>query len=420
MYNGWRRLPGVAPLGFCIEDSGLFVFDLTTNTSCCASMSSEEGRRSIKLVSVGGYGDDGHVGVFAADVALHVRCNNKDGYSTVEPDEGTLYAQWAEVPTPPELVVEGHTCTRTSALSGLVFGGLNEDYEHTNALHRVTAVDGRLEFELNIATGGIAPAARYRHSACLLSGPSSLVVFGGEDTASPRNDLHVLDLATMVWREVAWHPRQPTPTRRFLACAVPGGEHGTLIIHGGTTVADGGTHVPCDDVMWHVQLQDDGADGIVAVASVVGVAAAGTPVVTSDDAVRCPRNGHAVVSTGLTTPRTANTVVVFGGKGPWHENDGDDCVHVMVAVNSEHNDYSVVTTQPLLRPSTGTSMVCGNDSPHWVYMPATDSVVVAGGAEGLRFVWFLIGGDRRHPPNDEIEGNALGGTVYMCDVVVCS
>lgn len=84
---------------------------------------------------------------------------------------------------------------------------------------------------------GDIPPARYGHTATVLSvgGRNSLIIFGGKG-APPNhgllNDVHVLDIETLVWRSIVPKGEQPSP--RYYHSAVRIGDHEMLVFGGRT------------------------------------------------------------------------------------------------------------------------------------------------------------------------------------------
>ena len=123
------------------------------------------------FLALGGYGDDDSLlGMFRADVRISTN--------------GTVVARshdWADVPSPPELFLEGHTAVVDSlSKTVLVFGGMNGDYEKSGALHTIGygGVGGVWDVTCNVACIGRSPAPRSRHAACTTS--THMYIFGGD------------------------------------------------------------------------------------------------------------------------------------------------------------------------------------------------------------------------------------------------
>lgn len=76
----------------------------------------------------------------------------------------------------------------------LVFGG-GDGNQYLNDLH---ILDTETMAWSQAYVAGTSPAARSRHSTCLIGG-SKLLVFGGGDDSRVYNDLYVLDIETMSW-----------------------------------------------------------------------------------------------------------------------------------------------------------------------------------------------------------------------------
>jgi len=87
-----------------------------------------------------------------------------------------------------------------------LFGGVNNKGEPNNILRLIQPAQKYL-ICVQLATGGKSPEPRYQHSMVFSKHANALVVFGGK-TGTPGkcgnvlNDVHVLDLETLMWAEV--------------------------------------------------------------------------------------------------------------------------------------------------------------------------------------------------------------------------
>ncbi|CAN6468812.1 unnamed protein product [Victoria cruziana] len=170
-----------------------------------------------------------------------------------------------------------------------------------------------------LKTYGKPPVSRGGQSVTLVG--SSLVIFGGEDQKrSCLNDLHILDLETMTWREIDT-VGLPPPPRSDHTAAVHADRY--LLIFGG------GSHTACFNDLHVLDLQS---------------MAWSTPTVQG--IIPIPRAGHAGVTVGQ------NWFIVGGG-------DNKNGITETVVLNMNTLTWSAITTvdKRSLLASEGLSLV---------------------------------------------------------------
>jgi hypothetical protein len=242
---------------------------------------------------------------------------------------------------------------------GVCFGGLGPSYTPQSTLFVVTVLfhadRGTYAAQLcELTSAGATPEPRWRHSASIAS--NRMIVFGGcTESREQANDVHVLDLDTMVWTEVLWSP-DAVPSPRFLAAWVPiscaESDLASLVLYGGAHFING-QQFSCSD-LWLLTLTGHSTSG----SSIVGC-------LLADDLP--PVNGHSACAA-----RGGPLVSFFSGKD--FAEGHDDLVEVRVSPGP--------TAEWARR-------VIGSPAPHYRYTAAT-AHTSSGGT-------VLIAGQCRHP-----------------------
>lgn len=135
-----------------------------------------------------------------------------------------------------------------------VFGGLDANSQVLGSLYVLQTGQRPLSWLLPVVSGA-RPAPRFQHSFTLLKELNSLVLFGGrnnEKSAEGYNcfgDVYLLDLATLLWREVRTEGCGPGARCAHVAAAVGG----KVVVFGGV---DGGKYCSGDTFLLEMQPQD--------------------------------------------------------------------------------------------------------------------------------------------------------------------
>jgi len=124
----------------------------------------------------------------------------------------------------------------------LVFFGGESELGTTNDLYIKQVASTTLSLE---STTGDVPSKRSRHSATVLPTTDTMIVFGGVDGSTYFDDVHQLDLSTLVWTRHTRSQNHPLPRAGHISIPV---SPTRMIIHGG----DDGNDILSDFVEYNL------------------------------------------------------------------------------------------------------------------------------------------------------------------------
>lgn len=138
----------------------------------------------------------------------------------------------------------------TANRRAVMFGGATREEYYNDVWELPLDTAGGYKWR-PLVTSGTAPSARYGHAAVYDPVGRQMLVFGGNKTSGPNNDLWSLDLTTLTWRQLFPAGSTPPPNVFFAAVYHPS-RHSMIFFDGwsGSQAYDAVWELDIDSLKW--------------------------------------------------------------------------------------------------------------------------------------------------------------------------